>query len=404
VQALTIEQARAAVLAAVCPLPAERVPVEAALGRVLAEDVAANGDTPPFDASAMDGYAIQAGPPGRRLRVTGEARAGAPASTPLAPGHAVRISTGAMIPAGATAVIRQEDVRLDGDTIETAVEVEAGRDIRHAGEDMRAGALVLRAGCRLGPVELAAAVAAGAGEVLVAARPAVAVLCTGDELRDPGEPLAPGEIHNSNGVLLQALAAHAGAEAARALRVSDDAQATQAAIAEALGVADVLLLSGGVSVGPHDHVKPALDRLGVEQRFWRVALRPGGPVWFGTYGRRLVFALPGNPVSTAVTFALFARPALLALQSVRLPQDGERKDGEVRTARLAVAVPGLSGREQAVRVRLRRTEAGLEAEPTGPQGSHIVTSLLGADALAIIPRSQGAVPAGTEVRLERAPG
>jgi molybdopterin molybdotransferase len=235
------------------------------------------------------------------------------------------------------------------------------------------------------------AVAAGTATVQVARQPKVIVLCTGDELRPPGAPLAPGEIHNSNAVALAALAQQAGATVLRADRVADTRAATKEAIARALEEADVLVLSGGVSVGPHDHVKPALAALGVEERFWRVNLQPGKPTWFGAKDGKLVFGLPGNPVSALVTFILFARPALRALQ-------GAGEDSHLGDARLGVPWR-LHGRQQALRVRLERRDDGLTAVTNGPQGSHVLHSMVGADALAIIPRGEGEAPAGLRVAL-----
>src|SRR5205823_10042145 len=215
-----------------------------------------------------------------------------------------------------------------------------------------------------------------AGTISVARRPRVAVLCTGDELRNPGEPLGPGEIHNSNGPMLRSLAQAAGAIVSSCDRLPDDPAVTRDALARTLDQADVLVISGGVSVGPHDHVKPALSALGVRELFWRVSLQPGGPTWFGVRGDTLVFGLPGNPVSAVVTFTLFARPALLAMQGL-VPRS--RLEGK---GRLAVAVARNPRREQAIRVRLERRDGVLAVTPNGPQGSHLVSSLLGADALA----------------------
>jgi molybdopterin molybdotransferase len=345
----------------------------------------------------MDGYALLPGPAERRLTVVGESRAGTPATEPLREGQAIRISTGGAVPAGATAVIPQENVEAGDGEILTRAPVREGDNIRDRGEDMRAGATVLRAGTVLGAAELGAAVAAGAGRLTVARRPRVQVLSTGDELKAPGEPLGPGEIHNSNGPMLVALSEHQGATCPPAGRLPDDRCATETGLAGALESADVVIVSGGVSVGPHDHVKPALQGLGVEQVFWRVALQPGKPTWFGRRGNTLVFGLPGNPVSAVVTFALFVRPALAALQR-RAPE--RRLESE---AVLATAIARNHDREQAVRVRLERQNGRLVATPNGPQGSHIVTSLLGADALALIAAGEGEIEAGATVPLEPLP-
>jgi len=240
-------------------------------------------------------------------------------------------------------------------------------------------------------------VAAGAGVVTVSRRPNVEVLCTGDELRDPGAPLGPGEIHNSNGPMLVALATRCGAVAKPARGLPDDRAATEVSLANALTRADVVLVSGGVSVGPHDHVKPALAALGVEEVFWGVALQPGKPTWFGTKDDKLVFGLPGNPVSAYVTFTLFARPALAAQQGAVVPPAPQAK------AVLGAAVARNPHREQALRVRLERRDETLVALPNGPQASHIVTSLIGADALALIPPGEDVLELGTEVALEPLP-
>ena len=394
---LTIAQARKLVLEAVQPLAGEKLAVTDARDRVLAEDVRAAGDVPPFPCSAMDGYAILPGPEGRRLSVVGESRAGTPATEPLREGQVIRISTGAAIPAGATAVIPQENVEAGEGEIVTRRPVREGDNVRHAGEDMHAGDTILKSGTVLGAAELGAAVSAGAGELIVSRRPRVQVLSTGDELKAPGEPLGPGEIHNSNGPMLVALSEHQGAACPPAGRLPDDRAATEAGLASALEAAEVVIVSGGVSVGPHDHVKPALETLGVEQVFWRVALQPGKPTWFGRRGSQLVFGLPGNPVSAVVTFSLFVRPALAALQ-------GRAPDRLLESeAVLATAIPRNPDREQAVRVRLERQNGRLIAIPNGPQGSHIVTSLLGADALALIAAGEGEVEAGATVTLEPLP-
>jgi molybdopterin molybdotransferase len=386
----SIDEARARLLRAVTIVPPIDVPVADALGLALAEDVVAAGDVPAFANSAMDGFAVRSGPAGRRLHVVGESRAGAPFGGRVADGEAVRISTGAAMPAGADSVLQIEQITIEGDEIVLGDEVAFGRNVRAAGGDLRRGTTALRAGTVVGPAEIAMAIGAGRATVRCARRPRTAVLSTGDELVQPGAPLALGQIHDSNAATLAALARRAGAEIVSVGHVGDDPAATRDGIAGALEVADMLLLAGGVSVGPHDHVKPALRDLGVRELLWRVALRPGKPTWLGERDGTLVLGLPGNPVSAHVTFLLFARPALAALQGA---------DATVpRTvATLAVPIPRHPDRDECVRVR--RTAAGTVV-PTGPQDSHLLSSLVGAEALAIVPRGAGELAAGAEIVLE----
>jgi molybdopterin molybdotransferase len=390
---ISVSEARRRVLDAIPALEAEMTSIDAALGRVLAQDVRATGDVPPFACSAMDGYAVGAGPAGRTLAVAGESRAGAPSDHALSSGEAIRISTGAALPLGADAVVRQEDVAESDGRVEIRAAVSELENVRAAGEDMKAGQLVLSAGTLLTAVELGAAVAAGAAELRVARQPHVSVLSTGDELRAPGEPLGPGEIHNSNAPMLAGLATRLGARVSPPARLRDDRAATESALAQAVEQSDLVLVSGGVSVGPHDHVKPALATLRVEEVFWGVALQPGKPTWFGVRDGKLVFGLPGNPVSAVVTFTLFAWPALAALQGAAQPRSRPQ-------ARLGTAVRRNPAREQALRVRLEYDQGAPVAIPNGPQGSHIVSSLLGADALAMIPSGDGELPRGAPVVLE----
>ncbi|MEA2274020.1 MAG: molybdopterin molybdotransferase, partial [Solirubrobacteraceae bacterium] len=345
---ISIAQARARVAAAITPLPAEEIEVGRALDRVLAEDVSAAGDVPPFANSAMDGFAIQAGAGNRRLRIVGESRAGLPASAALGDGEAIRISTGAALPSGADGVLEVEELDEVEGWITARVEMAPGRNVRHPGEDLRAGETVLTTGTRLGPAELGVAIAAARSSVRCARPPRLAVVATGDELVAPGESLGPGQIHDSNAVTLAALARRAGAHEApgtASRKVADTPKATEEALESALAGADVVVVSGGVSVGPHDHVKDALSALRVEEAFWGVALKPGRPTWFGTRDGRLVFGLPGNPVSAMVTFLLFVRPALAGLQ-------GASFDEGRYEARLTTAVARNPRREQAIRVRV----------------------------------------------------
>lgn len=389
----TVDEARAALLAAVRPLAPVNLSVADALGLVLAEEVTAAHDVPAFANSAMDGFATRGGRAGDRLAVVGESRAGTPFDATVNAGEAVRISTGAALPDGADGVLQVERVRVedDGAAIVLEEDVPAGRNVRDAGDDLKGGARVLAAGTRIGPAELGVAIGAGRMQLLVHPRPRLAVVTTGDELVPPGTPLAPGQIHDSNGPTLSALAARAGAEVVGHGHAVDDPEATRAVIAEALDAADVLVLAGGVSVGPHDHVKPALDALGVREILWRVALKPGKPTWLGERDGKLVLGLPGNPVSAYVTFLLFARPALAALQ-------GADPTVPRTQATLATAVPRNPDRDELIRVR--RDAGDGTVAPTGPQGSHVLSSLLGADALAMIPRGEGDLPAGATVVLE----
>jgi molybdopterin molybdotransferase len=411
---ISIEEARRLVLETAVAGGDEDVSLDAALGRVLAEDVSSPIEVPPFDSSGMDGYAVVAGPEAE-LTVVGEARAGHPADRAVQPGSAVLISTGAALPEGADAVVpieRTTAVRgVEGPADRDPVAVdpamrgkvrrdrilvprtEPGANVRRAGEDIPINAVVLRRGAALGPAELGVAASVGRGSVRVALRPKVAVLVTGDELTPPGDPLPPGGIYSSNGFALAAQVERAGAALTGRTTVPDDPEGTRAALAAALDDSDVVVVSGGVSVGPHDHVRAALRELGVEERFWGVSLRPGKPTWFGARDGTLAFGLPGNPVSAMVTFQLFARPALAALQGA--PPDAPRT-----TATLTAAVPRNPEREQAVRVRLRQAENALMASPTGPQGSHMLTSMLGAEALALIAPGEGEAAAGDRVEIE----
>jgi molybdopterin molybdotransferase len=388
---ISIADARRRVLAAVRPLGAESVELGRALGRVLAEEVRSPLDVPPFANSAMDGFAVVAGPAGRR-RLVGESRAGRPTAERVDARSAVRISTGAALPEGATAVVPLERSRDAGAGV---VELEASRvgdNIRAAGEDTPAGAVVLTAGTVLGPAELGVAAAVGHTALDCSLRPRLGLVVTGDELVEPGLALGPGQIHSSNGFALAAQAELAGA-LVRVGHAVDDGAETRAALESALNGADVVCVSGGVSVGPHDHVKAALRELGAEEIFWGVSLRPGKPTWFGVRGGTPVFGLPGNPASAMVTFQLFARPALAALQGA---------DPEARRARGLLDEPLARHpiREQAVRVRLRAGERGWHAAPTGAQGSHRLTSMLGAQALALIPPGEGVLEPGAAVELE----
>jgi len=389
---LPINEARERVLSAVRQLPAESVHLGEALGRVLAEDVESAMDVPPFDSSAMDGYAVVAGA-GGRLDVVGESRAGHPAADRVRPGTAVRISTGALMPEGADAVVPVERVEEGADGAVVLPDSDPGQNVRRAGEDVRSGELVMRAGTALGPGEVGVLASLGRASIRCAARPRVVLLVTGDELVEPGAALAPAQIYSSNAYALAAQVDGAGGLLVRREAVPDRAEATRAALERALEDADVVCVSGGVSVGPHDHVKGGLRDLGVDERFWGVRLKPGKPTWFGERDDTLAFGLPGNPVSAMVTFQLFVRPALRAMQGA--------PPGETRAeALLDEPVPQNPRREEAVRVRLRAAPDGWHAVTTGEQGSHMLTSMLGADGLALVPAGEGELGAGERVEVE----
>ena len=387
---LGIDEALALVLARTPVLDAERVPVGAASGRVLAETVRATVDLPPFDSSAMDGYAVRARDTPGRLALVEASAAGSPSTAAVAEGQAAPISTGAVVPDGADAVVPVERTR-DGDG--TAVEVEGvaeGDNIRPRGGDTRAGDVVVERGVRLGPWAVGAAAAVGLPELRCARRPHVVVLATGTELRAPGEPLGPGEIYESNTLLLSAQLAEAGALVEVAAPVADDEQATLAAVERGLA-ADALVTSGGVSVGRHDHVRTALAANGVEEVFWQVAVKPGKPVAFGVRGRTLVFGLPGNPVSSLVGFELFVRPAVLALQGAVDPGPSWQPGS------LATAVRRDPSRDQLVRARRRVEPGAVLLEPLSGQESHMIARAAAADALVLVARGEGALDPGAPV-------
>jgi molybdopterin molybdotransferase len=395
---LTFDEARRRLLDAVRPLPAERVPVELAAGRVLAEDVAAAGPLPPFDASAMDGYALAvavlAGEGPWELSLAGESRAGEPPPALLA-GTCMRILTGAPLPAGADAVVMQEKVGVEAGRVRFTARPAPGQNVRRAGEDLPAGAPALASGTRLGFTQVALAAAADRGDLLVARRPQVAILATGSELRRPGSVPRPASIPESNAVALAAMASLAGASVRVLPAVADDAGATVRAIEAGLSGSDVLLTVGGVSVGDHDVVRPALERAGVALDFWKVAIKPGKPLAVGRSPTCTVLGLPGNPASAIVTFALFGMPLLRALQGDRAPLPS------ALAARLAAPVRHATGRMEFLRVRLA-VEAGiLVAAPLPNQASGSVPTLAQADALAVLPAEVEALEAGASVEVIR---
>ena len=387
---LTIDEALALVLERVRPLPSERLPLAAAAGRVLAEDVRARVDLPPFRSSAMDGFAVRAEDTPGTLPLALRIAAGRPAGRPLAPGETMAISTGGVVPDGADTVVPLEVVVEKANSVEFPDAVESGANVRPAGGDVRAGDAVLAAGTTLSAAHLGAAAAAGAAELPCSRRPRVAILSTGTELRRPGEELGPGQIYEANSELLTAAAADAGAEVDRLEPVADDEAALRGALERGLR-ADVLISSGGVSVGPHDLVRSVGGELGVEEVFWRVAVKPGKPVSFGVRGGSLVFGLPGNPVSALVGFVLFVRPALRALQGD--PQPGPR----FLRGSLASPLGRLGSRDQLVRARTSVADGATVLSPLSGQDSHMIVRAAEADALVHVARGVGEVAAGEAV-------
>src|SRR4051794_24542878 len=391
---LTLDDAITRVLERVEPLPSEDVPVRDALGRILAEDARAAVDLPPFPTSAMDGFAVRAADTPGRLPVVARIAAGRPAPRPLAPGEAMGIATGGVVPDGADAVVPIEVVTDQGGAVEVPA-AESGAHVRPRGGDLARGDVAVAAGAILRPAELAALAAVGIAEVACARRPRTAVVTTGSELRRAGESLAPGQIFESNGVMLAAALASAGALVEPQVSVADDDTEHREAIRRGLE-ADVLVTSGGVSVGPHDLVRRIEQELGVDKVFWRVAVKPGKPVSFGVRGTTLVFGLPGNPVSSLVGFELFVRPAVLALQGHADPLP------RFEPGRLGAVAKRNPVRDELVRARTRAGDDGaVELEPLAGQESHMIARAAGADALVFLPRGEGELAVGSPVRYLR---
>ncbi|MGH7299714.1 MAG: molybdopterin molybdotransferase MoeA [Candidatus Rokuibacteriota bacterium] len=399
---LPVHEAQKKILDRIRTLGAERVGLQAALGRVAAEDVAAALDLPPWDNSAMDGYAVCAAEvaPGIGLPVALDLPAGSASDQRLPKGAAARIMTGAPMPAGADAVVPVEETTGPegeeryaevGERVRFDARPEAGDHVRRRGEDVRRGGAVLRAGDVVSPARIALLATVGRAGVSVVRRPRVAIVSTGDELVDVDEAGAPDRIVNGNAYGLAAQVAEAGG-VPRVLPIApDDRGAIRASIRSALED-DAVVTIGGVSVGAKDHVREALEDAGVELVFWRAAIRPGGPVAFGLAADgRPVFGLPGNPVSAHVTFELFARPALLRM--------GGRTRCVRRPLRATLAEPVSTRPEKAyyLRVKLEADGSGWRARPAGPQGSAILSGLAAADGLAVVPLGIGDLPAGAEV-------
>ena len=395
---ITVAEARALVLEAARPLAPEIVGFEAALGRVLAEGVRSGRTLPPADCSAMDGYAVRGADlaqAGSLLRVAYEVAAGGQAPRALAAGEAARIFTGAPIPPGADSVVRQEDTEVRAGEVRVLVPVQRGESVREAGEDVRAGDLVLAPGVRIGPAEVGMLASLGHTLAHVHRRPAVAVLSGGDELVEPHEAPTNGRIVSSNAYTIAAQCREAGA-LPNNLGIARDTPADLERLLRAGLASDVLVSSAGVSVGDHDHVRPTLEKLGVRLVFWGVEMKPGYPVTFGRANDgagAFVFGLPGNPVSAMVTFELFVRPLLL-----RLGGRSELARPEIEAV-AGEAFRKKPGREHYLRVFLEKRGREVVATTTGSQSSGVLRSMTLADGLLVFPSDASEISTGACARV-----
>jgi molybdopterin molybdotransferase len=391
-----LEDAQALVLRTCLPFHPRTVPLAAALGCVTTAPLRAGEAVPPFDNSAMDGYAVRAADTGeapRTLEVVGTIAAGAASEVEVHPGQAVRIMTGAPLPPGADAVVMVEHTRPsdDGSTVTVERRVERGTAVRRAAEDIRPGTVVLEAGSLVTPGRVGVIASVGLERVPVRRRPIVGVLSTGDELVDGSRPLEPGRIRDSNRPTLLAMAADASCEAVDLGVVRDDEEEIAAALLRGIASCDVLVTSGGVSVGDFDFVKVVLDRLG-EMRWMQVAIKPAKPFAFGLLQGKPVFGLPGNPVSSMVSFELFARPGLRQMM-------GHPPDRLLRRPVAALAEHDLErvpdGKTHFVRVIARvQSDGRFHVRSAGAQGSHQMTAMAAANALAVLPDGRGVVAGG----------
>jgi len=390
---LSVEEAQREILGRVRVLPSERVDVLAALGRVLAEPIRSTRRIPPWPNSSMDGYAVRAADvrPSATLRVVGRVVAGSLPTRAVGAGEAVRIFTGAPLPSGADAVIPQEDVDARDGVIALRSAVEPGAYVRPAGEDVREGDLVLEPGRAIGAAEIGILATLGRTQVAVGRRPRVAVLSTGNELADLGTEPTPAQIPNSNTYALMAQVMETGGVPLNLGVVPDRLDAIAERISQG-AEADVLVSSAGVSVGELDLVREALVNAGAELHLWKVDMRPGKPITFGSLGGKPVFGLPGNPVSAMVTFELFVRPMLLAMQ-------GRRGTGRLTVRATALApIVNRGSRRGYLRVVLEARDGRWGARLTGEQGSGILRSMVSADGLAVL-RGDTAVAAGEDVEV-----
>ena len=394
---LSVTAAQQCVLESVTVFEAEQVKLEQSLGRVLAEEVRANRDQPPYDISAMDGYALRSADLGSvpaTLEIIEDIKAGDMPSKTLASGQCARIMTGAPMPQGADAVIRVEDTEALADNcVQINQSVKPGNDIRRLGENMRNGEAVLIPGTEITPGVIGVLATVKRARVQVYRPPRVAILSTGNELEGLDEPVDPNKIPNSNSYALMGQVQALGIEPVLLGIARDDPVELEQYLRRGLEY-DVLLVSGGTSVGVHDYVRPTIETLGAQMLFWRVAMKPGHPVAFGKVGEKIIFGLPGNPVSSMVCFEEFVVPAL------------RRMMGHARThrrtieARLTHNVKHQPGRTEFIRVLLAKEPGGYAATSTGAQGSGMLLSMARADGLAVLPADSNGLAAGSTVTVQ----
>jgi len=396
--ALTVAEARQAIHSALTPITGwEQVAIRDALDRVLAHDVIAPHNVPAHDNSAMDGYAVGSADCGEgesRLTVVGTAFAGNAFSGHIGSGQAVRIMTGAMVPRGADCIVPQEFTRTDADGVIITGPLTAGDNIRRAGEDLCKDAPALKAGSRIGPAELGLIASLGIAEVTIRRRLRVAFFSTGDEVASIGKPLAPGQIYDSNRYTLFGALTRLGCDLIDMGVIPDQPDALEAAFADATACADVILTSGGVSVGEADFIKDMMHRLG-NVDFWKLNIKPGRPMAFGRIGDTWLFGLPGNPVAVMVTFYQFVQDALLALMGVNpLP------DRPTHPARCQVDIRKSAGRREYVRAIMTQENGESVVVPTGAQGSGVLRSMSDANCFIVLPEPRESVRAGETVEVQ----
>ncbi|MCX5904972.1 MAG: molybdopterin molybdotransferase MoeA [Proteobacteria bacterium] len=397
---ISVTEAVTTILNEILVLGTERVAITAALGRVLAEDISAPFNIPPLDNSAMDGYAVRfqdlqgaSAQHPARLKILGDIPAGYSASKPMSAGETYRIMTGAPVPAGADTVVMQEDTQAHDQVVEIFQECPRGSHIRRAGEDLSSGDSVVTGGTLLGPAHIGVLASIKKSQVTVYQRPRVAIISTGDELVDVDEELFAGKIVSSNSYSLQALVLDSGAIPMSLGIARDTREALREKFAAALH-ADMIISSGGVSVGDYDFVKDVMQDLGAEMKFWKVAMRPGNPLAFGVINGKPAFGLPGNPVSVMVSFEQFVRP------SIRKMSGHQKLFRPVIEATAQENVETRQGRQYFIRCMVRKTAAGYVATTTGEQGSGMLMSMAKATGLMMVPADREGVKAGDKVTVQ----